>query len=84
MLTPTQIAKRLGMHRRMVLDMMNPDHPQHIPNINVPTRSGRPRYRVEETTFESWYAAHFSDIEAARDAGESEGREWMDAQDQKR
>jgi hypothetical protein len=63
-LTTREVAERTGLPLDSIRAMMDPAHPECIPNVNVPTKPttihphGRPRYRVAEADLEVWLAAH--------------------------
>lgn len=57
-LTVRQVAERTGLPLTSIRSMMSPAHPEFIPNVNVPTANGRPRYRIAEGDLEVWLDRH--------------------------
>jgi hypothetical protein len=53
-LTTRQVADRTGLPMTSIRIMMDPSHPEYIPNLNMPTSNGRPRYRIAEADLELW------------------------------
>lgn len=59
-LTTREVAERTGLPVESIRSMMDPAHPEYIPNLNVRTRptamhpSGRPRYRIAEEDLKVW------------------------------
>jgi len=53
-LTTREVAARTGLPMTSIRLMMDPAHPEYIPNLNMPTSNGRPRYRIAEDDLDAW------------------------------
>lgn len=73
-LTTREVAERTGLPLESIRAMMDPRHPEFIPNVNVRTKPtkmhprGRPRYRIAEEDLKVWLDAHRTEYDPAEDA----------------